>query len=128
MVLEFLSKGEGLDCFLQHVLPKLSKKTDIPQVSKTEQTGNVWICPKLQNDQFENLYTSSHGEARNINFGQWVNIIEMAPLGTPPQAVVILLAHNHVTDLFHSVTKGLLSSNLGSKSNSVIEVDRAPFH
>ena len=78
----------------------------MPKVSKTEQTGNVWICRKLQNDQFENLYTSSHGEARNIEFGERVNIIEMAPLGTPPQAVVISLAYNHVTDLFNSSYKG----------------------
>ena len=39
-----------------------------------------------QNDQFENLYISSHGKARNIKFGQQVNIIERVPLGTPTQA------------------------------------------
>ena len=54
-----------------------------------------------QNDQFENLYISSHGKARNIKFGQQVNIIERVPLGTPPQAVV-MTAHNHVTNLFIS--------------------------
>ena len=63
-------------------------------------------CPKLQNDQFENLYTSSHGEARNIKLGQQVNIIERVPLGTPPLAVVISLAHKHVTDLFNSSYRG----------------------
>ena len=60
----------------------------------------------LQNDQFENLYISSHGKARNIKFGQQVNIIERVPLGTPPQAVVMSLAHNHMTNLFISSYRG----------------------
>ena len=34
------------------------------------------------------------------------------------------LAHNHVTDLLSRVTERLLLSNLGSKSNSVIEVGK----
>ena len=63
-------------------------------------------CPKLQNDQFKNLYTSSHGEARNIKLGKQVNIIERVPLDTPPLAVVISLAHNHVIDLFNSSYRG----------------------
>ena len=63
-------------------------------------------CSKQQNDQFENLYISSHGEARNIKFGQQVNIIERVPLGTPPQVVVMSLAHNHVTNLFISSYRG----------------------
>ena len=47
-----------------------------------EQIGSILTCPRLenkyqlwtaqsqQNDQFENLYIFSHGEARNIKFGQ----------------------------------------------------------
>ena len=34
MVLEFLSNGEGLDCFSRYVLPKLSKVTELSIVSK----------------------------------------------------------------------------------------------
>ena len=47
-----------------------------------------------------------YGEARNIKFGQQVNIIERVPLGTPPQVVVMSLAHNHVTNLFISSYRG----------------------
>ena len=63
-------------------------------------------CSKQQNDQFENLYISSHGEARNIKFGHQINIIERVPLGTLPQAVVMSLAHNHLTNLFISSYRG----------------------
>ena len=42
-----------------------------------------------QNDQFKNLYISSHQEARNIKFGQQVNLIQSALLGTPPQEVLM---------------------------------------
>ena len=53
-----------------------------------------------QNYQFENLYISGQGEARNIKFGQQVKIIERVPLVTPIQVVVMSLVHNHVTSLF----------------------------
>ena len=33
------------------------------------------ISFELLNDQFENLYIYSHGEARNTKFGQQVNLI-----------------------------------------------------
>ena len=39
----------------------------------------------------------SHGEARNIKFGQQVNLIQRIPLGTLPQEVVMSLPHNHMT-------------------------------
>ena len=52
------------------------------------------------------IYISSHEEARNIEFGQQVNIIETVPLGTPPQEVVMSLAHNHETNLFISSYRG----------------------
>ena len=60
------------------------------------------LLKSQQNDQFENLYISSHGEARNIKFGQQVNITEKVPLATPPREVVMPLVHNHVTNLFIS--------------------------
>ena len=40
---------------------------------------------------------SSHGEARNIKFGQQVNLIQRVPLGTPPQEVLMSLPHNQMT-------------------------------
>ena len=46
-----------------------------------------------QNDQFKNLYISSHQEARNIKFGQQVNLIQRALLGTQPQEVLMSLTH-----------------------------------
>ena len=69
---------------------------DLPKVSKISINFELL---KVQNDQFENLYIFSHGEARNIKFGQQVNI-ERVPLGTPFQVVVMSLAHNHMTNLF----------------------------
>ena len=46
------------------------------------------------------IYISSHREARNIKFGHQINIIKKVPLGAPPQAVAVSLAHNHLTNLF----------------------------
>ena len=113
VVLKFFSNGEGLDCFLRHVLPKLGKVTvTCPQSVKKQQIGTVFTCPKLAKWASAlncsklakwpiwNLYISSHLEARNIKFGQQVNIIERVPLGSPPQAIIMSLAHNHMTNLF----------------------------
>ena len=81
------------------------------------------------NCDMEKLETSqSHGESRSIKFGQQVNITERVPLGTPPQAIVMSFAHNDVTNLFISSYRGVLLSNLGSKSNYVIDVDRTLLH
>ena len=46
-----------------------------------------------------------YGEGRNIKFGQQLNI-EMLPLGTPSQAVVMTLAHNQGANLFISSYRG----------------------
>ena len=43
------------------------------------------------------LKISSHGEARNIKFGEQVNLIQRAPMGTLPQEVVTSLPSNHMT-------------------------------
>ena len=117
VVLEFLSNGEGLDCFLRHVLPKLSKVTVTCPQSVKKQIGTVLTCPKSAKWisalncsksakwPIWNLYISSHLEARNNKFGQQVNI-ERVPLGTPPQAVVMSLAHNRMANLFISSYRG----------------------
>ena len=42
----------------------------------------------------------------NIKFGQQVKIIERVPLDTLPQAVVMSLAHDHMTNLFISSYRG----------------------
>ena len=52
------------------------------------------------------MYIFRHREARNIKFGHQINIIERVPLGTLPQAVLMLLAHNHLTNLFISNYRG----------------------
>ena len=52
------------------------------------------------------IYISPVMEKLEAKFGQHVNIIERVPLGTPPQAVVKTLAHNHVTNLFISSHRG----------------------
>ena len=72
---------------------------DMPKVSKM----NI-NCELLKEEA--HLKISSHEEARNIKFGQQVNIIERVPLGTPPQVVQMSLAHNHVADLFISSYRG----------------------
>ena len=66
------------------------------------------------------LKISSLGEARNIKFGQQVNLTQRGLLGTLPQEVVTALHHNHMT-LKNLWLQGLPLSNLGSKNNSLIE-------
>ena len=61
------------------------------------------------NDQLENLYISSHGQARNSKLGQQLNLIQrVLPQGTPCQEIVTSLPHNHVTltNLFTSSYRG----------------------
>ena len=60
-------------------------------------TAQKRTAQSQQNDQFENLYISRHGEARSIKFGQQLNLIQRVPLGTLPQEVLTSLPHNHVT-------------------------------
>ena len=43
------------------------------------------------------LKISSLGEARNIKFGQQVNLTQRGLLATLPQEVVTSLHHNHIT-------------------------------
>ena len=54
--------------------------------------------------------------------------MERIPLVALLQAVVISLAHNHVTNLFISSYRGATVIKLGNKSHSVIEVDKALLH
>ena len=55
---------------------------------------------KMTSLKIENLYITTQVEARNIKFGQQVNIIEKVLLSTPLQEVLMSLAYNHVTNLF----------------------------
>ena len=43
--------------------------------------NNFELLQSKQNDQFKNLCISCHGEARNIKFGQLVNLIQLAYIG-----------------------------------------------
>ena len=98
---------------------QLSKITvTSPKSVKVNEWGHFWlaqiqkneyqllIAQSQQNDYFENLYISTHGEARNIKFGQQLNLIKRIPLGILPQEVVAWLAHNHLTNLFTSSYRG----------------------
>ena len=78
---------------------KVSKITDQPEVIQMNQEGpfllaesqendyQFWTAQSQQNDQFENLYIFSHGEARNIKLGQQLNLIQAFPFDTPHQEV-----------------------------------------
>ena len=70
---------------------------DLPKVSKIIINFEMFKVSKMTSLK---IFISSHGEARNIKFGHQINIIERVPLGTLPQAVVMSLAHNHLTNLF----------------------------
>ena len=98
---------------------------DLPKVSKININFELLKISKMTSLE---IYVSSHGEARNIKFRHQINSIERVPLGTPPQVVVMSLAHNHLTNLELQVTEELLLSNLGSKRNSLIEVNRTLLH
>ena len=55
-------------------------------------------------------------------------MIERVLLGALPQAVVMSLAHNHVTNLFILSYRGAMVIKLGNKSHSVIEVHKTLLH
>ena len=76
---------------------------DLPNVSKTTINFELLKVSKMTSLKIY-IYISSHEEARNIKFGHQINIIERVPLGT--QAVVMSLAHNHLTNLFISNYSG----------------------
>ena len=94
---------------------------DLPRVNKMNINFELLKFSKMTSLK---IYTSSHRKASNIKFGQQLNPIQRAPLGTLPQEVVMSLAHNPVTNLFISITYRLLP-NLGSKNNSLIWIHRA---
>ena len=51
---------------------------------------------------------SSHREARNIKFGQQVDLIQKISLGAPTQEVLMSLPHDHMT-----LTNFFISSHWG---------------
>ena len=130
----FLSNGEGLDCFLWlHVLPKLSEITVTCQKSvKIKKWGQVRLVQhqqndyqfstvqSQQNDHFEIYNIFSHGEARNITFGQQVNLIQRVLLGTLPQEILTSVPHIHMTltNLFISSHRGYCYQIWPVKTNS----------
>ena len=79
---------------------------DLPRYSKININFELLKVSKITSLK---IYISSVTE--KLETSNLDSIIERVPLGTPPEAVVMTL-------------EGLLSLNLGSKSNSVIEVDR----
>ena len=113
--LNFLSNG-GLDCFVRSNNYDLSIFTINKQVGsiltsqKSAKWIPIWAVQSQENGQFKNIYIFSHGEARNIKFGQLINLSQIVLLGTLPQEVVTSLTHNHMTwQMYLSlVTEGLL--------------------
>ena len=120
VVLEFLSNGESLNRSSRHVSPKLSKITvacsksvkgpnrinfDLPKVSKININFELRKVIKMASLKIY-IYISSHVEAKNIKFRHQINIIQRVPLVTPPQAVVISLAHNQLTNPFITNYRG----------------------
>ena len=75
--------------------------SDLPKVSKINVNFELLKGSKMTS--LKSIYLQSQ---RNIKFQQQVNIIERVPLGTPPQAVVMTLAHNHMANLFISSDRG----------------------
>ena len=115
----FFKNGEGWDCFwLAKVLSRLRKIIYLPKTVKTNKQGESWFAqkqkndfqfwtaPRQQNEQFENPYISSLGEARSIKFR--VSVIQRVQLSTPLQKELTLLPHIHMTlkNLFISSLKG----------------------
>ena len=101
--LNFLSNEIFLNFFSRpNVLPKLCKLTlNCPKSVKNKPIRSILTCPNL----FKLLSilkcsksakwpiwksNSSLGEARNIEFGEQVSLIQRVPLGTLPQEVVII--------------------------------------
>ena len=87
---------------------------------------SILNCSKLR----KLLVWNSHRKARNIRFGQQVNLIQMVQLGHLPLEIVTSSPHIMWpwTISLSLVTEGLLLSSLGSKNNSLIEILRAPLH
>ena len=75
---------------------------------------------------------SCNVEARNIKYGQQIDLIQRGPLGTLLQEIATSLPHNHftMTQIYLSevVTEGVLLSNLTSKNKSFIEVHMSLLH
>ena len=76
---------------------------DLPKVSKVNINFELLKVIKMTSLK---SYFSSHGEVRNIKFGHLLNMIERVTLDTPPQAVVMSLAHNQLMNLFNSSYRG----------------------
>ena len=80
VVLEFLSNGEGLDRFLQHVLLKLGKITvACPKWKKGPSRVNFDL-PKV---------SKIHIYFELVKVSKMTKMIQRVPLDTPPQAVVM---------------------------------------
>ena len=76
------------------------------------------------------IYISSHGETRNIKFGQQDKSHPKASIGYPnSEGTDISTSYSCDFDKsLYLYSLGLLLSNLGSKNNSLIEVHWELFH
>ena len=103
---------------------------DLSTVSKRGEIGAVLTCPKLAKWTLNLNYSKS---------AKWTIWKSLSPVMEKLETSIWTagkhhwmgsighssLAHYHMANILSWVTEGLLLSNLGHKSNSVIEVDRA---
>ena len=117
-LLNFLSSGEGFVFLWKNVLPKLSKLTDLPNVSIREKVGGNIDLPKVikMDINFELLKVSKMTSFK-IFISPVMEKLEhqiwtagkhhwKSFTGYLPQEVVISLAYNHLTNLFISSYRG----------------------
>ena len=73
------------------------------------------LCSKSANDQYEDLFISNHGEARNNKFKKLINLIQRVPLVIPPKDVVKSLPGNHMIleDFVSSSYRGAVAIKFG---------------
>ena len=128
------SNGVGLDCFSwPSVLLKVSKIiVNYPKLVKVYYKGQFWFVKRQQNyyqfltavSNITSLRITSHGEARNIKFGQQVNIIHWFHwvLCHRRQWCHYLIITWLLQICLSLVTEEVLLSNLGSKNNFLKEV------
>ena len=122
VVLEFF----GL-FFVVYLAQTQQNNCNLSKVNRKVRIGSMLTCPKLetwistlnwskwQNYQFENLYISSHGKARNINIWTMGKHHCKGFIGYSVSGGMISLAHNHVTNLFISSYRGATVIKFGQQ-------------
>ena len=126
----FIKQREFVLSFAACLTQTKQNNCDLSTVSKRGEIGAVLTCPKLAK-WILNLNCSKSAK--------WTIWKSLSPVMEKLETSIWTagkhhwmgsighssLAHYHMANILSWVTEGLLLSNLGNKSNSVIEVDRA---